>query len=700
MSRSDDHATYAGSQVGRPTNGGVEGQRHGSWQGSTAPTTHGAGEIARDPDDPRLNDPRFAHLHRQAEHYQTNNEQPMSSPEMDRYDAPQSGYAPQFDRYADAYQAEFQQSQERSHLNESSPATQRVSAYRARRPEDSAAAMNQQADEYGLTHDDTSSVAGHRQEQVQELPDRYHHPHYRAEQSVNRYSEVAAPSHEDYYSRDVQSSSYVPEQATQDPGHYHPRPQFTGGHANYGASNNGELSLAHLNDGDVRETSRGSIDHTTGFDRWSDFRSEAGSVKADEFASVYNRLDHSGYDLAAGTQNDDGIGHYQTNFNPPPTHRGEQNFGHPTAFPEVGPTDDARIGTHEPELDGTSDRVHFHPEQDGYRQQDDADFDADIDNDERAVRKSGGRRGLLIVGALIAAIGAGGALGFAYKYSSGESSTGEPVVISKTGPVKAKPENAGGKQFANQSKSIYDRLSDKKRKSTNNKNQQERLVARDEPVQQRSSGLNEPAPANTPTLRSDNRDAQTNGVSGVRRVQTVRVNPDGTFSRPAAATPSIPAQRTASAAPVGAIPGITVNGSPLPAATVPASQSDRKQVKTRAIVPPKPTPVASRQQAVASLPKRTQPTKTSGRSAGGGGYLVQIAARRNRLDALAAFADLQQRYNSLLSGRQPDIQEADLGSRGTWYRLRIGPPTSRQAAANLCQKLKSSGLKDCLIKSY
>ncbi|MGI9407035.1 MAG: SPOR domain-containing protein, partial [Hyphomicrobiaceae bacterium] len=82
------------------------------------------------------------------------------------------------------------------------------------------------------------------------------------------------------------------------------------------------------------------------------------------------------------------------------------------------------------------------------------------------------------------------------------------------------------------------------------------------------------------------------------------------------------------------------------------------------------------------------------------GYVVQVSARRSRIDALAAFADLQQRYTGALGSRQPDIQEVNLGDRGKWYRVRIGPPGSKNAAYTLCGKLKKSGLKDCIVKAY
>ena len=43
-------------------------------------------------------------------------------------------------------------------------------------------------------------------------------------------------------------------------------------------------------------------------------------------------------------------------------------------------------------------------------------------------------------------------------------------------------------------------------------------------------------------------------------------------------------------------------------------------------------------------------------AATGSGFVVQAAVANTRLEALSAFADMQQRYGSLLASSQPDIQ--------------------------------------------
>jgi hypothetical protein len=70
------------------------------------------------------------------------------------------------------------------------------------------------------------------------------------------------------------------------------------------------------------------------------------------------------------------------------------------------------------------------------------------------------------------------------------------------------------------------------------------------------------------------------------------------------------------------------------------------------------------------------------------------------MDALRAFADLQQKYGDVLGTKTPDVQEANLGEKGVWYRAVVGPPASRDAASDICQQLKSAGYAGCWVTAY
>ena len=107
-------------------------------------------------------------------------------------------------------------------------------------------------------------------------------------------------------------------------------------------------------------------------------------------------------------------------------------------------------------------------------------------------------------------------------------------------------------------------------------------------------------------------------------------------------------------------------------------------------------------EAVAKTP--VPKTKTAAAAAGTptatSGYVAVLSSKKSRMDALKAFADMQQKYGDVLASKTPDVQEANLGEKGMWYRAVVGPPGSRDAAAGLCSKLKTAGYNGCWVTPY
>jgi len=81
-----------------------------------------------------------------------------------------------------------------------------------------------------------------------------------------------------------------------------------------------------------------------------------------------------------------------------------------------------------------------------------------------------------------------------------------------------------------------------------------------------------------------------------------------------------------------------------------------------------------------------------------GTHVVQVAALRSDAEARALFDKLSNKYGAYLGDKAPDIQRADLGSKGIYYRLRVGPFNSKEAAQEWCTGLKSRG-QDCMVKA-
>lgn len=80
-----------------------------------------------------------------------------------------------------------------------------------------------------------------------------------------------------------------------------------------------------------------------------------------------------------------------------------------------------------------------------------------------------------------------------------------------------------------------------------------------------------------------------------------------------------------------------------------------------------------------------------------GAYVVQLFALKDEAAAKASWAQLTKKHGSVLAGHALDIEKADLGAKGTWYRVRAAGFATRAAANSACTKLKAAG-QDCIVK--
>ncbi|MGE0407781.1 MAG: SPOR domain-containing protein [Amphiplicatus sp.] len=122
---------------------------------------------------------------------------------------------------------------------------------------------------------------------------------------------------------------------------------------------------------------------------------------------------------------------------------------------------------------------------------------------------------------------------------------------------------------------------------------------------------------------------------------------------------------------------------PKPAATAP------KPAEPALRTPPPPTKTAA-----------ASPPSASSASGGAlsGSHLVQVGAFRSEEEAAGVWTRLQGKLGDYLGGKSRDVERADLGDKGVYYRLRIGPFASSDDAKTYCEGLKSRG-QDCLVKA-
>ncbi|MGU3398677.1 SPOR domain-containing protein [Brucellaceae bacterium D45D] len=299
---------------------------------------------------------------------------------------------------------------------------------------------------------------------------------------------------------------------------------------------------------------------------------------------------------------------------------------------------------------------------------------------ERPVR---GRRGLIlasVAGALVLIAGIG------YHFIGGGSD--EPVVIQADNqPIKKQPENPGGATVPNQDKAVYDRVAGT---LPNNPEQKALISSGEEPVDLSMANVgNDEAPANA----DDNAP-----LVQPREVETMIVRSDGTIVPSQSSQPQAASNDTTPAAAsgddeIGAI--AAADGGQAPAA---ASRPATSAPAPRApIIPSRPAdqPV----NVVGSVAQRTQnpapaPQQTAS-AAGAGGYFIQIASQPSAELAQKSYANMAQKYGSVIGGRSVDIKRAEIAGKGTYYRVRV-QAGSREDANALCGRLKSAG-GSCLV---
>jgi hypothetical protein len=129
-----------------------------------------------------------------------------------------------------------------------------------------------------------------------------------------------------------------------------------------------------------------------------------------------------------------------------------------------------------------------------------------------------------------------------------------------------------------------------------------------------------------------------------------------------------------------------------------ASLADAAPAKAAVTPKADPPPAVKKVAAVAS------PSVAAGPKVTGAGYVAVLASvpasGSSRIEALKQFADMQQKYTAILQNKTPDVQEADLGEKGTYHRLLVGPPGSRDSANSVCTQLKAQGFSGCWVTAY
>ncbi len=521
-----------------------------------------------------------------------------------------------------------------------------------------------------------------------------------------------APQHDPYANHDGTAGHQAPGYGY---GDYNVPPTQPPGHQQQPYGDNGATGAPHL------RTRLRELDAENG--GWQQLDMGTGQAPPYHHQPVQTH-DPQGYDLGnymhVGAGNSERPGFGEPGYQPP--HEWAEG-GHGYQDPRFAP------GQQRFDQAGVPVQGFAHPESGAVTQHGDVyddgdDYDYDYEDEEG----TGGTRKLVIAAALVSTIVVGG--GFAYGYnllfSEPSKKSGTPIVSAEKSPSKVQPSDPGGRKFEHTDSRLMNKIG-------NN-------AGSDSAVAGRTEGTNGRPKVSTLVVGRDGRlivpDAsKSGGASPVTRSSSSQ----STASVSASPVPGMMIVGTQPPSDPPQTPNASTSATPgTSAATqVPAATSNQQQAKAVQSQPPvttrrrsnlPPLPVrsgiakpgvtlappartpgvtqANVRQVVPRTTRQAQPpaTRTSAAPAtsAANGYVAVLSTKRSRIDALTSFADLQQRYGSILSSKVPDVRRADLSSRGlgVMYRAVVGPPASRQVATQLCNRLKTAGYNGCWVAPY
>jgi hypothetical protein len=292
-------------------------------------------------------------------------------------------------------------------------------------------------------------------------------------------------------------------------------------------------------------------------------------------------------------------------------------------------------------------------------------FDGSEDEDD----VEGSRLPLLIVLALLVLAMFGGVVWLAYTQGVARGRGETPILTAANGPERVAPPQGGSSTVPYQGFKIYEQP------APSDDNADAAPAAAPPAAAPKSAAP--PAVAVQPTPKPVPVPA-----APPPALKQTATGPDRMpVEKPAAAKPA-PAKAAPAAAPKSMAALIQqANAIPVPAKPAATPAPAKAAVLPPATATGAPRPIGGTQMAAA----------TPAPSSTGGAFVLQIGSYKSQVEAENAWKGYKAKHTALLSGYSDSIQQADLGEKGTWYRLRIGGFSDRELASALCDRLKADG---------
>jgi septal ring-binding cell division protein DamX len=293
-------------------------------------------------------------------------------------------------------------------------------------------------------------------------------------------------------------------------------------------------------------------------------------------------------------------------------------------------------------------------------------YDASEEEDD----VEGSRLPLLIVLALLVLAMFGGVVWLAYTQGVARGRGETPVLTAANGPERVAPPQGGSNTVPYQGFKIY-----------------EQPAPSDDSADAApaSPQAKAPPPAATPPAALKPAPAEAAPPAAPKPAPAAAMKPAPVPAKPAAAEP--PKSVAALIQQANSVPEPAKAAPAKPAVKVPPPPAK----PAAAAAPPVVATGSPRALSGAAKTAAAAPAATPAPAAASGAYVLQIGSYKSQADAAAAWKSYKGKHAALLSGYSENVQQADLGEKGTWYRLRIGGFADKEVAAALCDRLKADG---------
>ena len=244
-----------------------------------------------------------------------------------------------------------------------------------------------------------------------------------------------------------------------------------------------------------------------------------------------------------------------------------------------------------------------------------------------------------------------------------------PTIRRPQTAVKVKPENPGGMEILNQDKTVYD------------------IIEKEPQKAEVESVLPPPEQPILPTITASAEPTNT-AMAPIEETKTVEEAAVKSLSEPKTVVNEQPEIK---------LPTIKEAS---------IEKNEAKEIKASKDIKAAEQPIAAKPTTAVSkstastleniAQDKTPQKEVKAATAQGGDWQVQIMSSPNKKAVDGAWSGLVKKHPQLAS-EPHEVETADLGAKGTYYRLKAGAFSSREGADKLCNSIKAQG-GSCIVK--